>query len=272
MKKITYLVLNYNRPKETELCLHSIHSCSQFPFQVVLLNNGGDDIDFIYKFYKKGLIDKLILRKENSGCGLGTREIFNDFDICSNYVIYVQCDQWMNRIVTETEVNNWIGMIESKMYFYVDLAGNQGHGNPSERACFWDKNDYNKIYSISYDIVGGPGPYANCIWTEEHLQKYMKSRNLQFYTSPLVFQDNGKNSIREYPCGGILMQETDTKAVHILKPIKSRVDFPNIKLSNEDWDKILNNQWINGMVPQLHKTDSFLVWRKIVGLEDFIIK
>ena len=82
------LILDYNRPKESELLLASIKKYANFNYKIIYLSNGGEQ-DYAIDYYNKGLIDKLILRKHNSGCGLGTRELFNDFDIDSDFVFYM---------------------------------------------------------------------------------------------------------------------------------------------------------------------------------------
>lgn len=262
MSLITYLVLDYERPQESELCLNSLKICSKFDYEVVYLSNGGNQ-DYVYDYYKQGLIDKLILRKKNSGCGLGTRELFNDFNLKNDYVIYVQCDQFLCRTFSEAELKYYIGFLETNQYFYIDLAGNQGHGNYSERAHLISKSNYNKIPNG----IGGPGPYADSIWTEKYVQDYIKNNNLNFFTTKtLLFMDNGKASRREYPCGGVLMQHTDTKAVYIEKPIKNRIDFPNVKLNDNEWTKILNGEWVNGTVPEGHKDSSFVCWNNVITL------
>lgn len=261
---LNILILDYNRPKESELCLYSIKKHAKFNHKITYLSNGGKQ-DYPYDFYEKNLIDKLILRKQNSGCGLGTRELFNDFDIDSEYVIYVQCDQYMIRDVDQDEIEYYISNIKENI-LYVDLAGNQGGGKYSERAHLINKNIYNKIPNT----IGGPGPFANKKWTEESIQHYMKDNKLSFISvNPLVFADNGKFSIREYPCGGQLLMHTDTKEVFILKPIKKRIDFININLTNEEWDSVLNNTWVNGTIPINHKDHSFNYWKKPLGIEDF---
>lgn len=256
--KVSILVLDYNRPEESELCLVSLRQNCHFDNEIVFLSNGGYQ-DYTFQFYKNGLIDKLILRKENSGCGLGTRELFNNFDLVSEYVIYCQCDQFLNRAIEADEVAEWVKIIEDEnnTIKYVDLAGNQGHGVYSERAHFINKYFYNKIPNT----IGGPGKHSAEVWTEESVQKYFKENNYSFYTvSPIPFIDNGKVSRREYPCGGELVQFTDTKQVFITRPIKQKVDFPNIKLTDEEWISILNGEWENGTVPELQKKDSFVVW------------
>ena len=77
---IDFLILDYNRPVESLLCLKSIKRHAKFDHNIVYLSNGGEQ-EYVYDYYKQGLIDKLILRKYNSGCGLGTRELFNDFNL-----------------------------------------------------------------------------------------------------------------------------------------------------------------------------------------------
>jgi hypothetical protein len=259
---ITFAILDYNRPLESELCLQSIRKNAKFPHKIVYLSNGGVQ-DYAIKFYKDGLIDKLILRNKNSGCGLGTRELYNDFDLDSKYIIYVQCDQFLYREFSQQEIEFYIQQIESG-YAYVDLAGNQGHGNYSERAHLMNKYYYQTIPND----IGGPGPYADSKWTEQCVQEFMKDKKF-IIANPHLFADNGKISRREYPCGGCLVQYTDSKAVFIEKPIINRIDFPNLHLTDDEWAKIISGQWINGTIPQLHKESSFNVWERPYSIGDF---
>lgn len=262
--KYDILVLDYNRPKESDLCLHSIRNHAKFDYNIIYLSNGGAQ-DYVIDYYNRGYIDKLILRKDNSGCGLGTRELFNDFNIDSEYVFYVQCDQFMVRDVTKEEVEYYISNIKNDIA-YIDLAGNQGHGKYSERAHFISKNFYNKIPNTR----GGPGPYANEKWTEESLQDYMKENNLNFLSiNPLVFKDNGKISYRQFPCGGETMHFTDTKQLWILKPLKQKyTDWPNIELNDQEWELVLTNKWINGNIPEKLRKHSFKYWQDTYSLEN----
>lgn len=252
---LTYAILDYDRPKESELCLKSIHRYSKFPFNIVYLSNGGNQ-DYTMDFYKQGLINKLILRKKNSGCGLGTRECFNDFD--SDYIAYIQSDQFLCREFNQKELEGYLYLIYTNQFFYIDLAGNQGQGRFSERAFLMKKAYYQAIPNT----IGGPGPYANEKWTEQSVQEYIERNKFKFYSSQLLFADNGKVSKREYPNGGELIMHTDTKEVFIIKPITQRIDFPNIKLTDEEWSQILSNTWVNGTIPINHKKDSFKYWKE----------
>ena len=262
--KFNFLILDYNRPIETELCLNSIKKFAKFNYNIIYLSNGGDQ-KYVHKYYDQGLIDKLILRKNNSGCGLGTRELFNDFDIDSDYVFYIQCDQFMIRELKLSEIELYISKMIGKT-LYVDLAGNQGNGKYSERAHFINKNVYNKIPNS----IGGPGPFANQKWTEKSLQDYMLENDLKFLTiDPPVFGNNGKISYRQFPCGGETMHFTDTKQLWIIKPLKDRYDgWPNFDLTNEEWEKILSNTWENGSIPKNHVKDTFTFWQKPYEAKD----
>jgi hypothetical protein len=264
---LTYCILDFNRPIESELCLKSIHLCTQFKdYQVVYLSNGGDQ-SYVLKYYQDGLIDKLILRKENSGCGLGTRELFNDFDLKSDLICYIQSDQFLCRHFTLDEYNFYKDLLNKNIFFYIDLSGNQGHGNYSERGHIINKYNYQKIPNT----IGGPGPFGDEKWTEQSVQEYVRANNLKSYiTNPILIADNGKVSRRGYPDGGELIQYTDEKSVFIVKPITKRVDFPNLKLTDSEWDLILKNQWVDGTVPELHKDSSFKCWQRPFSVKDII--
>lgn len=256
---ITFGILGYDRPIESELCIKSIRKNAKFDHEIVYISNGGNQ-DYAINLYKNGLIDKLILRKSNSGCGLGTREVYNDFNLNSDYLIYIQCDQFLCREFSKDELYHYLALLQDGKYMYIDLAGNQAHGRYSERAQLMSKKLYNSIPNS----IGGPGPFANRLWTEESIENYRKNNGLSFLTvNPVLFADNGKISRREYPCGGVLVQHTDEKSVFIEKPIKVRIDFPNVHLTDEEWDKILNNTWVNGTIPEKHRNDSFVAWNGI---------
>ncbi len=260
---VSFLVLDFERPKESLLCLKSIRQFAKFPYQLIYLSNGGRQ-DYVWDYYSAGLIHKLILRSDNSGCGLGTRELFQSAE--TDFCIYVQCDQFMIREFTSAELDGYVEKIINKEVAYVDLAGNQGHGNYSERAHLISRHFYNSIPNG----IGGPGRFADHKWTEQCVQEYMRDNRLGFYSAPLLFADNGKVSRREYPCGGVIVQFTDTKALFIERPIKRRIDFPNLTLTDKEWEQILNGTWINGTVPEhyLKTGSSFLCWERPYKCED----
>lgn len=254
--KISYLVLDYDRPVEAKVCLKSLWEHSKFPFEVVYLSNGGTQ-DYVQEFYKEGLIHKLILRKSNSGCGLGTRELFKAAE--TEYVIYVQCDQFLFRPYTEDELNKHIyltrqgSLVESDRISHIDLSGNQGHGQYSERAHLINRDFYNAIPNGR----GGPGPYQDEKYTEQWVQEHLKTYNYKFY-SYHYFADNGKVSIREYPCGGRTIHFTDEKKLFIDKPLAKKYNFPN--LTDSEWDLVLAGKWEQGTIPEKEREHSFKIW------------
>jgi len=67
-----------------------------------------------------------------------------------------------------------------------------------------------------------------------------------------------------------MLMYTDTKEVFILKPISKKIEFPNVHLTDLEWEQILNNQWIDGTIPEQHKNKTFKVWNKPYELKDFI--
>ena len=67
-------ILDFNRPKESEILLMTLKQNAQFEHNIVYISNGGEQ-DYVKKFYDDGLINTLILNKKNLGCGIGTRHV-----------------------------------------------------------------------------------------------------------------------------------------------------------------------------------------------------
>jgi hypothetical protein len=66
------------------------------------------------------------------------------------------------------------------------------------------------------------------------------------------------------------MHFTDTKQLWIIKPLRDRYDgWPNFNLTDEEWNKILNNQWENGTIPVNHSKDTFKCWERPYDMKDF---
>ncbi len=130
--KVSILVLDFMRPVESELCLQSLKQNLKFKAPIIYLSNGGDQ-DYVWDFYKNGLIDKLILNKENTGLGFGTTDLFKICD--TEYAIYVQCDQFLGREYTEEEL---IALVRQK----------------NQKAFSYLYDNYSKaMYGVIYNIV-----------------------------------------------------------------------------------------------------------------------
>ena len=263
-------ILDFNRPKEAALLLATLKQNAQFIHKTVYISNGGEQ-DYVKKFYDEGLIYTLILNKFNWGCGIGTRQVFES--CMTKFVIYCQVDQFLQHVISEDLMQSFLAILghenefRKKMgpmlpnLFYIDLAGNQGRGQFSERALLIERKRYLSIPDLD-KTVGGPGLFANQRWTENLVQQYMKDNNLYFY-SLNYFGDNGKVSIRDYPCGGQTMHFTDEKTLFCLKPLKQRYcDFPNLILSDAEWQEMLGGLWPKeGKIPEADKAHSFVYWK-----------
>jgi len=260
---VSIVILDYKRPFEAELLLASLKKHAHFPYELVYVSNGGDQ-GYVQEFYNQGLIDILVLSKENGGTGLGTRLGFKAAS--GAYVMYLQVDQWLGSDISSFEISDMVNfLVHHPECFYIDLAGNQGHGNYSERAGFLNRERYLNIPELG-KAYGGPGPFAHIQWSENGVQEHIKKNNLNIVIGPKVFGDNGKNSVREYPCGGILMLSTDEKRLTIIKQIKKRADFPNLKLTDAEWELILDEKWIDGTIPEGHRDSSFVAWKNVITI------
>jgi hypothetical protein len=260
LPKFSIAILDFNRQKESRILLDSIKQNAKFPHEIIYLSNGGEQ-DYVLDYYKNGEIDRLILNQKGGGCGIGTRQLFQS--CLSDWIFYVQVDQYLAAQIGEQGANSLVEFLEKNPdYFYVDLAGDQGRGNPSERASFFNRKRYLSMPKID-QIIGGPGPYADSQWTENYLQEYMKENNLKYLTggNTYCFVDNGKVSRREYPCGGETIHYTDEKTLFIIKPLKQRYSFPNLNLTDSEWEEVLSGNWPKeGKIPEADKKHSFKVW------------
>lgn len=256
--KLTIAILDFKREKESGILLDSLTVNLKVPSDILYCHDGPPE-KYVIDSYAQGRIDKLILTKEPLGCGIQTRQLFHS--CMTEYILYCQVDQYLMRPFTEEHLNQCVEILNRPGVFYVDLAGNQGHGRPSERALIMKNKAYLDIPGID-DTIGGPGRYADHRWTEQHLQEYMASNNLTFASiNPLFFVDNGKWSNRSYKCGGETCHSTDEKVLFIIKPLKQRYDFPNLKLSDSEWEEVLNGKWpAEGKIPEADKPHSFKAW------------
>jgi hypothetical protein len=253
-------ILDYDRPVEAELLMTSLKNFAHFDYELVYLSNGGDQ-SYIKNLHKINRIDKLILNDKNTGCGLATRQLFQS--CMTEWLIYVQVDQFLGASLHQEDIDYFIKILnDNPKYFYMDMAGNQGQGNASERAMLINRNRYLSMPGLD-KIIGGPGPYANYQWTENFLQEYMKKENLTFFPG-FYFGNNGKVSKRTYPCGAETIHFTDERRLFILKPFHRRYDdFPNLKLNDEEWKMALEETFSwpeEGMIPEADKKDSFIYW------------
>lgn len=273
--KISYLVLDYNRPNETNIALKSIKQFTKFEHQVIMLSNGGDQ-SYVGNFYAQGLVDKLILNKNNSGLGFGTTDLFKICD--TKYAIYFQNDQYLGREFFEHELANMIDTLgqygsdmhlhpqrapatlnaEWKMIKSISIAGDQCQGQYSERAHLIEVDFYNRIPEKPN---GGAGPYHHIEWNEGYIQKYYKSKKFSHYIWPKPLAgDNGCFSVRFNPDGSMWKHRTDTKELWMIKQPKEKYIYPNF--TDDEWQSVLaTGKWPDGQIPEKEKAHSFRVWQ-----------
>lgn len=259
---LTVCLITYNRPVESEVCLRSVHQHILAPHQTLFLSNGGDHTK-PRQWYDEGLIDTLVLNRRNWGGGIALKQAAQA--ALTEWVMLVQTDQIAVRPFGDAELAQYQHYLtETPRTLYIDLAGNQGHWRASERALLINRRRYLDLPGFD-EVIGGPGPYAQFKWTEQHLQEHCPG----FASTQLLFADNGAWSEREYPVeygvGSIpprTKHRTDTKRLFILSPFGRRADgFPNLKLTDEEWRQVLAGEWpAEGKVPEQDRPHSFVAW------------
>jgi hypothetical protein len=249
------LVLNYNRPEETLLCLNSIEKYAKFEHKVILLNNGISDIDRIIEYLKWKLIDKLIINRRNMGGGFGTVELFNNSD--TDYSLFIECDCELAVELNQSHINQFVS--SNDIYSCVDLTGGiSGKNIYSGRSFFINTKFYNSIKKDVDGLYGGPGPFNHIRYLESFIQEYFKSNDLYVAHVSGLIKDNGKWSIREVG-DGIYRHRTDTKQFYIDKiPTYKTLEYP--PFNDSEWEKALKGQWIDGNIPEQWKPHSFEFW------------
>ena len=89
---LSIVILDYNRPIESDLLLKYLGKNAAFKYELVYVSNGFEQ-DYVKKYYDEGHIDILVLSRDNGGTGLGTKLGFKAAS--GKYVLYVQVDQWL---------------------------------------------------------------------------------------------------------------------------------------------------------------------------------
>lgn len=270
---VSFLILDYNKPKETEVLLASLKARVKFPHEIIYLHNGSSD--YAYDLYKRGAIDKFIQTKENNGLGIGTRDLFA---ACfSHWAIYVQNDQYLGRDFTADEFNeivrifffnkklNGLDDSNARLVGSISLAGAPcGQGVYSERAHLINTSFYKHMEMMIPLPNGGAGPYHHQEWREGAIQKYYKEKNIEhyIYSSPL-FVDNGRTAERQNPDGSRWRHYPDTKQLFLLSgPVKEKYIYP--KFTDEEWAEVISTQnWPDGKIPSCEVNDSFSFWNKL---------
>lgn len=254
---LSVAILDHRKPDEAYRLLDSLAINLKVEAEIVYAHDGPAP-EYIESFFDAGSIDTLIQTKAAQGCGIQTRRLFQA--CLAPYVMYVQVDQYLTRPFTEAIFAKCRELLEAPQTFYIDLAGNQGHGRPSERALLMKRDRYLSIPGLS-DTIGGPGPYADHPWTEALLQEYIGRNQLRFATlTPTFFGDNGIWSIRTQPDGSISKLRTDTKALYWETQPKEPFVYPD--LTEAEWAASIAGTWVDGTIPERYREHSFRCWEE----------
>lgn len=260
--QVSFLVLDYQREHSARACLESLKRHVKFPLNVIYCHNG--TADYPLQFLKEGLIHQLVMPRENTGLGLGTRALFA---ACfSPYAVYWQCDQIMGRDFTQEELDQLTKTLDpqhrvdgSRIVTSISLAGPVcGQGVYSERAHILSTAFY-KGFEDGLS-AGGAGPWHHLLWREGQLQQIYRDAGWVHFTEwPPLAIDNGRDAIRTNPDGSEWRHLPDTKQLWLLKgPVRQRYVYP--KLADWEWDLVLKTQsWPDGRIPEQELKDSFTV-------------
>ncbi len=280
--KVSFLVLDYQKPNESLLLLNSIKQHVKFPHKVIYLHNGPSD--YAKRFMDLGLVDQLIVTSKNNGLGIGTRDLFA---ACfTEFAIYVQNDQILGRDFEEAELDGLISMllseVDGKWITSISLAGAPcGQNVYSERAHLIRTIQYRFLEKDLFEIMkeewsiydcptdtglpdGGAGPYHDQPWREGWMQQFYRSNNYIHWVYPnQMFIDNGVYAVRQSTDGSLWVHRTDNKKLwNIIKPKEVNSVYP--KLTNEEWQLSLTSGWKDGDIPakENNPKDSFKCWNQ----------
>lgn len=254
---ISILILDFLKPDESRKCLESVHKNCQFKKQIIYLSNGGgfENQKYVIDFYSVGLIDKLILNKENNGLGWGTEDLFRICD--TEFTMMLQNDQIINYNISQNQIDILLNILRNNEKIgAISLAGFPCGNNIFSDRCHIIKTSlYNKIPKTH----GGCGKWNHLKYNEQCCQEYFQENNLQFIATetPLVI-DNGVWTIRELPCGGIVKMKTDTKETFWINPPKNPYVFP--EMDEKDWEDAISGNWEPGRIPNKMAHLSFKFW------------
>lgn len=253
--KVSYLILDFNRPEEGLNLLLSIQKFAKHDKEIVYLCNGGES-DYALDFYKRGLIDILIIKKDGDGGGFGQTDLWR---FCkTDYAFFIQVDHVLLREITQNTIDNFVNLLENENYKCIDINGDQSNKDAwTDRAHFMKTAFFN---SLSPFPNGGPG-LDSIPWNEEYLGNTFKEKkyNIAHINQPF-FGDCGKWSIREAG-DGLYKHRCDTKVLYILKTPSYKTDiYP--PFNDDEWIMAIGGKWpVEGMIPESWRKHSFKVWQ-----------
>jgi hypothetical protein len=258
---IDILVINFNRPAETRLCLEAIKKFALFENRVILFNNGGNDPAEIFRSYQEGLIDKLVINKINEGEGFGCIELYNNCK--SKYSFFIENDCELLYPITQDNINSFIYTLEYGGASCIDLTGGIcGENTYSGRVFFMNTEFYKSIKKCDENgIYGGPGPYSDVPPLENFIQKYFKENNLKVAHTSKIYKENGCYAVRENKDGSQYIHRCDTQQLKVLVYPTERAAHP--PWNDEEWKDVLEKKyWPAWKIPTNDKKNSFVHFKE----------
>ncbi len=115
---VSIIILNWNGLDFTKQCIDSIRQNTDYkPFEIIVVDNGSgeEEIKQLQGMHNQGLIDRLILNKENKGFAggnnQGLRAANGDFFLLLNNDTIVK-KSWLNELVKAAESDESIGIVQ----------------------------------------------------------------------------------------------------------------------------------------------------------------
>lgn len=256
--KITFLVLDYNRPIELELCLKSIRQQCLINHEVITLVNGGNTSSH-YELFKTGLTDKLILSAKNEGSSLGILRLVQN--CTTDIFIFLQSDNILAQRIDFSIFNGIQTLLSVPHVGAIDLTGLVPTISEFSERAFIMKTDFYLAHDLNTGYGTGPFYDPQQPNSEQTTLEWLKKNSKQVIpSSPPCVVDTGKYAILELPCGGILKRRTDTHQIWVIKTPKNKIDCYD--LSESEWETILSGKWIGGTTPEISKSKAFFFYSK----------
>lgn len=263
---LSIFVLDYAKPIESRLCLESVKRHVKVPYKVIFVDNGSGE-DYSLQFLKEGLVDQLIINRDSTGLGIGTRDGMN---ACFGQVaLMLQNDQLFIKDFLMPEfislVTNFGATTEDgKKVGSINLAGNVApEGVYSERAHLISTRFYKDMERNNILGYAGAGPYHDAgPWREAQIQELYARENLIHWTPPAMpwVRDNGVYALRDMKEGGVFLHRTDTKQVWVIVPPTGDKNPMYPKMTEEEFSMCKRGEWMDGRIPSLERQDSFNCW------------
>jgi len=260
---LTVAVLDFCKPHESRLCLESVKRHLKVGHKIIFCDNGSGE-DYPLQFVREGLVDQLIVNRDSTGLGLGTRDLFAA--VFSPVTLYLQNDQIFVRDFQEMEfvglVNQFGAGDGTRKIGSISLAGQPcGPNIYSERAHLISTKFYKDMERNGLLGYHGAGKYHDGVWRERQIQDLYAKEGLVHWMPPILpwVSDNGVYALRDMGEGGVWLHRTDTKALWVIIPPQTKNPaYP--KLTDEEFETAKRGEWVDATIPSQEAKDSFHCW------------